>query len=59
MSGLSDNVFNIKEIRLQFPILTQKVNGNNLVYFDNAATSQKPSSVIDAISSYYEKENAN
>lgn len=59
MSGLSDNVFNIKEIRLQFPILTQKVNGKNLVYFDNAATSQKPSSVIDAISSYYEKENAN
>jgi len=59
MSGLSDNVFNIKEIRLQFPILTQKVNGKSLVYFDNAATSQKPSSVIDAISSYYEKENAN
>ena len=59
MSGLSDNVFNIKEIRLQFPILTQKVNGKKLVYFDNAATSQKPSSVIDAISSYYEKENAN
>lgn len=59
MSGISDNVFNIKEVRSQFPILTQKVNGRDLVYFDNAATSQKPRSVIDTISSYYEKENAN
>lgn len=49
----------IEGIRAQFPILTQKVNGRNLIYFDNAATSQKPKSVIDRISSYYEKENAN
>ena len=36
-----------------FPILTQKVNGYPLVYLDNAATSQKPKCVIDAISKYY------
>jgi len=59
MSSISNSVFNVEEIRLQFPILSQKVNGRNLVYFDNAATSQKPSSVINAIRSYYEKENAN
>lgn len=49
----------IEYIRSQFPILTQKVNGRDLIYFDNAATSQKPSTVIDKIKTYYEKENAN
>ena len=49
----------IAKIRQQFPILDQKVNGHNLAYLDNAATTQKPKVVIDAISEYYEKYNAN
>jgi len=47
------------ELRKQFPILDQQVNGHPLVYLDNAATSQKPRSVIDAIVRYYEHSNAN
>lgn len=49
----------MKKTRLDFPILNQKINGKPLVYFDNAATSQKPKSVIDRISKYYKTENAN
>jgi len=45
--------------REEFPILSQKVHGKPLVYLDNAATSQKPQSVIDALSRYYQKINAN
>ncbi|QCX53093.1 aminotransferase class V-fold PLP-dependent enzyme [Elizabethkingia sp. JS20170427COW] len=52
-------MFNIEEIRAQFPILKEKVNGKDLVYFDNAATSQKPQRVIDAIVNYYTHYNAN
>lgn len=52
-------MLDIQSIRADFPILTQKVNGKPLVYFDNAATSQKPKVVIDAIASYYEEINAN
>jgi cysteine desulfurase / selenocysteine lyase len=51
--------FDITEIRSHFPILSQKVNGKLLVYFDNGATSQKPKVVIDAIAKYYETINAN
>jgi len=51
--------FNIEAIRADFPILSQKVNGKPLVYFDNGATSQKPQVVIDAISKYYQEINAN
>ncbi len=51
--------FNIDDIRADFPILSQKVNGKPLVYFDNGATSQKPQVVIDAISKYYQEINAN
>ena len=47
------------KIRADFPILSQTVNGKPLVYFDNAATSQKPQVVIDAISKYYSEINAN
>src|SRR5690554_3788794 len=47
------------EIRKQFPILDQEVNGHPLVYLDNAATSQKPRAVIDAVKRYYELDNAN
>ncbi|GGG26242.1 cysteine desulfurase [Paenibacillus abyssi] len=50
---------NAKEIRELFPILHQEINGHPLVYLDNAATSQKPRSVIDAINHYYEWENSN
>lgn len=46
-------------IREDFPILHQKVNGHDLIYFDNAATSQKPRLVIDALHRYYEHDNAN
>lgn len=49
----------LNEIRQDFPILSMKVRGNNLVYLDNAATTQKPQAVINAISNYYEQSNAN
>ena len=52
-------MFNIQQIRNDFPILSQKVNGKPLIYFDNGATSQKPQIVIDAISKYYQEINAN
>ena len=51
--------FNITSIREDFPILHQKVHGKPLIYFDNAATSQKPQLVIDRINQYYTKENSN
>ena len=50
---------NIEEVRSDFPILDQNVNGRPLVYFDNAATGQTPSKVIESISDYYLEENAN
>ncbi|WP_219835981.1 cysteine desulfurase [Paenibacillus sp. R14(2021)] len=50
---------NVQAIREQFPILHQTINGHPLVYLDSAATSQKPRSVIDAVSRYYEHDNAN
>lgn len=46
-------------LRADFPILDQKVHGRPLIYFDNAATSQKPRAVIDALVRYYERDNAN
>lgn len=51
--------FNLNDIRNQFPILHQDVNGKPLVYFDNAATTQKPQRVIDALNKYYTLDNAN
>jgi cysteine desulfurase / selenocysteine lyase len=53
------NAIDIEKIREQFPILHQKVNGKDLVYFDNAATSQKPNAVIDSLVAYYKGFNAN
>ena len=50
---------NVEKIRADFPILREKVRGHQLVYLDNAATSQKPQAVIDAIVEYYETGNAN
>ena len=52
-------MLDLQKIRADFPILSQKVNGKPLVYFDNGATSQKPQVVIDAISKYYQEINAN
>ena len=52
-------MLDIKKIRADFPILQELVNGKPLVYFDNAATNQKPQVVIDAIVNYYSKYNAN
>jgi cysteine desulfurase/selenocysteine lyase len=52
-------MIDVGKIRTQFPTLHQKVNGKDLVYFDNAASSQKPQVVIDALSYYYNNDNAN
>lgn len=49
----------IQKIREQFPVLHQQVNGKPLIYFDNAATNQKPAQVIKALTDYYQKDNAN
>ncbi|MBX2900466.1 MAG: cysteine desulfurase [Cyclobacteriaceae bacterium] len=49
----------VEKIRAQFPVLHQLVNGKPLVYFDNAATNQKPQRVIDALTHYYQHDNAN
>ncbi len=53
------NLFDVNEVRKDFPVLHQSVNGHPLVYLDNGATSQKPRAVIDAVSHYYETYNAN
>jgi len=52
-------MIDVGKIRAQFPVLHQKVNGKDLVYFDNGASTQKPQVVIDAISYYYSNDNAN
>lgn len=52
-------LLDIDAIRQDFPILHQRVNEHDLVYFDNAATTQKPKAVIDALKNYYEHDNAN
>ena len=51
--------FDVQAIRAQFPILSQQVDGKPLVYLDNAATTQKPQAVIDALMSFYTQTNAN
>lgn len=58
MSTLTASI-DVDKIRAQFPVLHQKVNGKPLIYFDNAATNQKPMRVIDALTRYYENDNAN
>ncbi len=59
MSISTDTGFDVAVIREQFPILHQQVNGKPLIYLDNAATSQTPQSVIQALVDYYQKDNAN
>ncbi|HZD95202.1 MAG TPA: aminotransferase class V-fold PLP-dependent enzyme, partial [Candidatus Sulfotelmatobacter sp.] len=51
--------FDVQKIRRDFPILHQKVHGRPLVYLDNAATTQKPLAVIEAIENYYQRDNSN
>ncbi len=51
--------FDIEKIRGLFPVLHQEVHGKPLVYFDNAATTQKPQSVLDALTGYYNHDNSN
>jgi len=64
MSAATDSVarapaFDIERVRNDFPILRQQVGGHPLVYLDNAATSQKPASVIETVDRYYRETNAN
>lgn len=51
--------FDVEKLRAEFPILQQQVHGKPLVYLDNAATTQKPQAVIDAVSQYYQHTNSN
>ena len=51
--------YDVQGIREDFPILTQQVRGRPLVYLDNAATTQKPRQVIDALTRYYAQQNSN
>jgi cysteine desulfurase/selenocysteine lyase len=55
----SNGFFDVASVRRDFPILTEKVNGRNLVWLDNAATTQKPQAVIDRLSYFYQHENSN
>ncbi|QHV97274.1 cysteine desulfurase [Spirosoma endbachense] len=59
MQSALESTLDIQKIRQDFPILDQEVNGRPLVYFDNAATNQKPLPVIHALTRYYEGYNAN
>ena len=51
--------FDVAKVRADFPILREVINGQPLVYLDNAATTQKPEAVIEAIANYYRHDNAN
>ncbi|PLS86070.1 MAG: cysteine desulfurase, partial [Actinobacteria bacterium] len=52
-------MYDLEKVRSDFPILERKVDEKKLVYLDNAATSQKPRQVLDALNEYYEEHNAN
>ncbi|CAN5729051.1 cysteine desulfurase SufS [soil metagenome] len=52
-------MYDVEKVRQDFPILDREINGKKLVYLDNAATSQKPRQVIEALTDYYERHNAN
>jgi cysteine desulfurase / selenocysteine lyase len=58
-SNLSSRSFEVGEIRRDFPILQERVNGRPLIWFDNAATTQKPQAVIDRLNHFYSHENSN
>ena len=54
-----NKVYDVVAVRKHFPALNREVKGKPLVYFDNAATTQKPQAVIDALVNYYSNYNAN
>src|SRR5687767_12216578 len=58
LTGMT-RTYDVDALRKDFPILATKVHGKPLVYLDNAATTQKPQAVIDAVTHYYERDNAN
>jgi len=58
-SNITHPGFDVDKVRADFPILSQAVNGHSLVYFDNGATAQKPSTVINSITEYYQTTNSN
>src|SRR5437764_7515530 len=59
MHKAASNRVDWKALRDDFPILRERVNGHALIYFDNAASSQKPKQVLDTVRNFYEHENAN
>jgi cysteine desulfurase/selenocysteine lyase len=59
LQAIENAVFDVDAVRQDFPILHQEVNGHPLVYLDNAASSQKPVQVIEAVDAYYRLDNAN
>src|SRR5437588_8696337 len=59
VNGIATPDFDVEKVRADFPILDERIHGRALVYLDNAATSQKPNAVIDAIANYYRHQNAN
>jgi hypothetical protein len=59
LQAIASEAFDATRVRRDFPILAQSVNGQPLVYLDNAATTQKPEAVIEAIANYYRHDNAN
>ena len=56
---MASKVVDWAKVRKDFPILEQSVHGQPLIYFDNAATTQKPQSVLDALTRFYQTDNAN
>ena len=54
-----DTSFDVNALRARFPILAKRIRGNPFIYLDNAATTQKPQSVIDVLNEYYTDQNAN
>lgn len=58
-SGVTSTFLDVKKVRSDFPVLKRQVHGKRLVYLDNAATTQKPKQVIEAISDYYSNYNSN
>src|SRR5690349_10324455 len=56
---ISKTLIDSERIRADFPILSRKINGKPLIYFDSGATAQKPQQVIDAVTTYYRDQNAN
>lgn len=59
VNSISKTHIDSEQIRADFPILSRKINGKPLIYFDSGATAQKPQQVIDAVSTYYKSQNAN